>query len=102
MALDQSHGVPIAPDYDEIVEHIQLYIDGFNQSDAEKFRQCFHEDSWIMFTDADGTLERLLWDVFDEWAGPEDEGLCASDPLGYPSRRCRLSRTGDAFRLGSR
>jgi hypothetical protein len=62
-----------APDRAEIVEHLQLYVDGFNQSDAQKFRQCFHEDSWIMFTDADGKLFKApLWDVFDEWTGPDE------------------------------
>jgi hypothetical protein len=66
-------GYANAPDRDQIVQHMQLYIDGFNQSDAEKFRQCFHEDSWILFTQADGTLGTdRLWDVFEDWAGPDE------------------------------
>ena len=74
MALDQSHeGSRTAPDHDEIVRHMQLYIDGFNQSDVSKFRQCFDEDAWILFTDAEGSLRKgPLPEVFDEWAGPDE------------------------------
>lgn len=34
------------PDYDEIVRVVQLYIDGW-KSDANKFKEAFHEDAWI-------------------------------------------------------
>jgi hypothetical protein len=72
VALDQSQAARTAPDHDEIVQHIQLYIDGFNESDADKFRECFHEDSWIFFTDGQGELQKWrLWDGFDGWAGPD-------------------------------
>ena len=39
----------MAPDYDEIVRVIQLYIDGFNESDIDKFTEAFHEDAWIFW-----------------------------------------------------
>jgi Putative lumazine-binding len=38
-----------ATDYDEIVRVVQLYIDGFNDCDIEKFKQAFHENAWIFF-----------------------------------------------------
>jgi hypothetical protein len=58
-------------DYDEIVRVVQLYIDGFNDGDINKFKEAFHEDAWIFFTDADGALhEGLLTDSFEEWAAP--------------------------------
>jgi hypothetical protein len=58
-----------APDYDEVARVVQLYVDGFNDGDAEKFKQAFHEDAWIFFTNPDGGLYRgLVADAFDEWA----------------------------------
>jgi hypothetical protein len=60
-----------APDYDEIVRVVQLYVDGLNDCDISKFREAFHEDAWIFFTDPDGVLHKhLLADVFPEWASP--------------------------------
>jgi hypothetical protein len=56
------------PDYDEIVHVVQLYIDGW-QGDVNKFKEAFHEDAWIFFTDADGVLHKgLLADRFEAWA----------------------------------
>ena len=56
------------PDYDEIVRVVQLYIDGW-KGDVHKFKEAFHEDAWIFFTDADGTLHKdLLTDRFEAWA----------------------------------
>ena len=43
------------PDYDEIVRVVQLYVDG-SKGDVNKFKEAFHEDAWIFFTDADGVL----------------------------------------------
>ncbi len=60
-----------APDYDDIVRIIQLYVDGFNESDINKFTEAFHEDARITFTNADGELSsELLSDLFEEWAAP--------------------------------
>ena len=60
-----------APDYDDIVRIIQLYVDGFNESDINKFKEAFHEDARITFTDADGELSsELLSDLFEEWSAP--------------------------------
>jgi hypothetical protein len=56
------------PDYDEIVRVVQLYIDGW-KGDVNKFKEAFHEDAWIFFTDADGGLHKdLLTDCFERWA----------------------------------
>ncbi len=55
-------------DYDAIVRAGQLYIDGFNDRDINKFREAFHENAWIFFTDAEGALHKdLLSDVFEKW-----------------------------------
>ena len=70
MAVDNTtESVPAAPDYDEIVRVIQLYIDGFNESDINKFREAFHEDARMTFTDAEGELHSArLSDCFEEWS----------------------------------
>jgi hypothetical protein len=58
-----------ATDHDEIVRVVQLYIDGFNDSDTDKFKQAFHENAWMFYTDAEGGLhEERLTDCFGEWA----------------------------------
>ena len=38
-------------DYDEIVRVVQLYIDGFNDNDINKFKEAFHEDAWMLSWD---------------------------------------------------
>ena len=56
------------PDYAEIVRVVQLYIDGF-KGDVDKFKEAFHKDAWIFFTDARGLLhENLISDSFEAWA----------------------------------
>jgi hypothetical protein len=62
---------PPAPDYDAIVRVIQLYIDGFNQSDISKFNDCFHENAWWACTLAeDSTLvQHPVADSLEEWVG---------------------------------
>jgi hypothetical protein len=58
-----------APDYDQIVRVVRLYVDGFNDGDVEKFKQAFHEDAWIFFTNRDGSLDRgRIADAFKAWA----------------------------------
>ena len=43
MAVDQSQpAATTAPDRDQIVRVVQLYIDGFNDGDIAKFREAFH------------------------------------------------------------
>jgi hypothetical protein len=60
------------PDYDGIVRVVQLYIDGF-QGDVDKFKEAFHEDALIFFTDADGVLHKsLLTDCFEAWAASKE------------------------------
>jgi len=49
-----------APDYDEIVRVVQLYVDGFSEADTNKLKKAFHENAWMFFTDADGTLHKHL------------------------------------------
>jgi Putative lumazine-binding len=58
-------------DYDEIVRVVQLYVDGFNDNEASKFREAFHEDAWIFYIDADGILHKnLISESFEKWATP--------------------------------
>jgi hypothetical protein len=61
-----------APDHDEIVRVVQLYIDGFNDRDIAKFKEAFHESAWIFFTEPDGTLyQNLLTNCFEEWVAEQ-------------------------------
>jgi hypothetical protein len=63
-------------DYDEIVGVMQLYIDGFNDNDIGKFRRAFHEDAWIFFIDADGTMHKSpISEWFERWAKPPGLGV---------------------------
>jgi len=63
--------IPPAPDREEIVRVVQLYVDGFSQGDVEKLKAAFHEDAWIFFTDAKGNLFKdLLTRCFPDWAIP--------------------------------
>lgn len=58
-------------DYDAIVRTVQLYVDGFNDADINKFRQAFDENAWIFFIDAAGRLQKnLISDSFEKWATP--------------------------------
>ena len=45
-------------DYDEIVRVIQLYLDAYNENDISKLKEAFHENAWIYFIDAAGTLHK--------------------------------------------
>ena len=74
------------PDYDEIVRVVQLYVDAFNERDGgpaqgpdpvrmDMLKEAFHEDAWIFFTRADGTLRKcLMSEYFEESAGPTPPG----------------------------
>ena len=58
-----------AADYDEIVRVVQLYIDGFRTGDTALFEKAFHDDAWIFFTEADGTLvKEPTTKCYQEWA----------------------------------
>jgi hypothetical protein len=70
-----------APDYDEIVRVVQLYVDGFNESSVDNFKQAFHEDAWIFFTDAEGGLHKhLISEEFEDWPRPPHQSL--TSPAG--------------------
>jgi len=63
-------------DYDAIVRVMQLYIDGFNENDVGMFKEAFHEDAWIFFTEADGSLRKsLISERFETWAAPPSGGV---------------------------
>ncbi len=65
-----------APDFDEIVRVVQLYVDAFNECDINKFREAFAEDAWIFFTDADGGLHKaLIADCFADWTRPHEDRI---------------------------
>lgn len=60
--------VDSAPDHDEIVRIVQLYINGF-QGRLDKLEEAFHEDAWILALDAQGDLSKdLIRDRFERWA----------------------------------
>jgi Putative lumazine-binding len=64
------------PDHDEIVRVVQLYIDGFNDGDIEKFREAFHPDARITFTDRDGDLaSELISDCFEDWTSEPGDNI---------------------------
>lgn len=58
------------PDYDQIVRTVRLYVDGWNEYDVSKLKEAFHENAWIFFTEADGTLFKDLISNCFEWAAP--------------------------------
>ena len=60
-----------AKDYNEIARVMQLYVDGFNDNDVEKFKEAFHPDAWIYYVDHDGKLTKnLISESFVYWASP--------------------------------
>ena len=76
------------PDRDEIVRVVQLYIDGFNEGDIEKFQEAFHPDARITFTDAHGELvSDLIYGCIEEWS---------SEPgIGIDGRIISVTQAGD-------
>jgi hypothetical protein len=76
-------------DYHEILRVMQLYIDGFSDNDVGKFKEVFHEDAWIFYIDADGTLHKnLISEDFGKWATPPGWGVVG--------RFISVTRVGDA------
>ncbi|MCH4565370.1 MULTISPECIES: nuclear transport factor 2 family protein [Halomonas] len=66
--MDSTVSFDNAPDYDEIVRVVQLYVDGF-QGGIDKLKEAFHEDAWIFAIDADGSLGKgLVSDRFERWS----------------------------------
>jgi len=89
------------PDRDEIVRVVQLYFDGFGKGDAGRFREAFHEDAWIFYTDADGVLHNgPLTDRFESWAtgGGDFEGrvIAVTQAGDVASVLLRLTNLADA------
>jgi ketosteroid isomerase-like protein len=77
-----------ARDYDEIVRVVQLYVDGFNKCDVNRFKQAFDPDAWIFFTDADGVLHKnLISESFERWAAPPESNIV--------SRFIQVTQAGD-------
>ena len=77
-----------APDHDEIVRVVQLYVDGFNTSDVNKFREAFDPDAWIFYTDSNGVLHKgLISESFERWAAPPAAKLA--------SRFIQVTQAGD-------
>ena len=54
----------------EIRRVVQLYADGYGSGETRMFGEAFHEEAWIFYTQADGTLgaERLKPRSFKVWA----------------------------------
>jgi ketosteroid isomerase-like protein len=76
-------------DYDEIVRVVQLYVDAFNDNDAEKLKEAFDENAWIFYIDADGSLHKNpISENFESWAAPPSWGVAG--------RFISVSQVGDA------
>jgi hypothetical protein len=76
-------------DYDAIVRVVQLYIDGFNDNDINKFKEAFDEDSWMFYINADGSLyKNLISKSFEGWSTPPSSGVVG--------RIISVTQTGDA------
>ena len=86
-----------AADYDEIVRVVQLYIDGFRTGDTTLFEEAFHDDAWIFYTEADGTLVKSATrDCYQEWASspePRHRGPDHHGDAGWRHRQ-RAPRLG--------
>ena len=62
--------------YDEIVRVVQLYVDGFNHNEVEKFKEAFDENAWIFYIDAAGKLHKnLISEDFQKWATPPSRSV---------------------------
>ena len=80
---------PSAPDYDEIVAVIRLYIDGLNEADKGKLRECFHENAWWACTTEDGSLDQhRVEDSLDNWVGD-------TMPKDFVHRILSVTQAGD-------
>ncbi|MGN6167387.1 MAG: nuclear transport factor 2 family protein [Solirubrobacteraceae bacterium] len=89
VALDQSQkAAQAAPDRDEIVRHIQLYVDSQNEPSEEKLRRFFHEDARVTCTCADGDL--CLNDPMERWFAD-----WTSEAAGYVPTILDLTQAGD-------
>jgi hypothetical protein len=50
----------------------QLYIDGVNNSDIDRLRECFHENAWWACTTADGALvQHPIAESLENWVGAD-------------------------------
>jgi ketosteroid isomerase-like protein len=79
-------------EYDKIVTACRLYIDGFNERDTEKFKQAFHDDAWMFWTNENGVLRAIPLGakVFEDWAKPGGK----HDPVQL--RVLSVAQMGDA------
>ena len=86
----QDAGLPPAADYDAIAAVIQLYIDGLEQADVDKLRECFHENAWAAWTtEEDGALvQHPVEEVLDDWTSD-------SFPKGWTHRILSVTQAGD-------
>ena len=58
-----------APDRDEIIRVVRLYVDGFGTREPAMFREAFHPSARISFTGPDGQLqEGRIIDGIEGWA----------------------------------
>ena len=82
--------VPPAADYDAIAAVIQLYIDGLNEADARKLRECFHENAWWACTvEEDGNLvQHPIEESLADWVSD-------SFPKRWTHRILSVTQAGD-------
>jgi ketosteroid isomerase-like protein len=68
--------ITTATDHGAIVRVVRLYVDGFNDCDIDKFKEAFHEDAWIFYTNAEGARRKYLRrDLFEDWAAPPNKHI---------------------------
>ena len=86
----QNASLPPAGDYDAIAEVIQLYIDGLNQADVDKLRECFHENAWAAWTTEEdgGLVQHPVQEVLGDWTSD-------SFPKGWTHRILSVTQAGD-------
>ena len=72
----------MCPTTTRLFKVVQLNVDAFNRHEGgpvdgpdpvrvDKLKEAFHEDAWIIFTDAARTLRKdLISNQFGNWAGP--------------------------------
>jgi ketosteroid isomerase-like protein len=62
-------------EYDKIVTACRSYIDGFNDRNVTKFKQAFHDEAWMFWTNENGALRTvpLGAKIYEDWARPGDK-----------------------------
>lgn len=94
--------IPEAPDRDELVRLVSLYMNGFGLDKPEQFKEVFHRKARIFFIQPDGMLwgttdhDWLLWEPEGPWATHFDGWASSADhPEGSHGRVIQVIQAGD-------